>query len=93
MSQIDTDLNGAFQFSLPLNSGGEWRVIADWRGDSEYEPTKSQALTFQVIPEESESSKPDSTGKAEKTGGFLKKNTMIIGLIFLYIIIIRLYRS
>ncbi|MFC1716168.1 OmpL47-type beta-barrel domain-containing protein [Candidatus Poribacteria bacterium] len=93
VSQIDTNLSGAFQFDLPLTSGGEWRVIADWQGDSEYEPIKSQALTFQVIPEKTEISKTESTEKVGKAGKFLKKNTMIIGLIFLYVIAIRLYRS
>jgi len=87
-SQIDTDSQGAFQFALPLTSSGEWRVLANWRGDDEYEAAKSHALTFQVISEKS-----DSPKKSQKAGRFLKKNTMIIGLVFLYIIMIRLYRS
>ena len=93
VSQIDTDLSGAFQFGLPLTSGGEWRVIADWQGDSEYEPTRSQTLTFQVISEEGEGDKPGTTEKAGKAGGFLRRNTIIIGLVFLYVILIGLNRD
>ncbi len=88
VSQVDTDVSGAFQFNLPLTAGGEWKVHVNWLGDSEYEAAKSQMLRFQVISEKS-----DTTDKTGRAGRFLKKNTMIIGLVFLYVIIIRLYRS
>ena len=88
VSQVDTDANGAFQFALPLTATGEWKIYADWRGDGEYEAARSPILTFRVFSEKGEAL--DKTGK---TGRFLKKNTMIIGLVFLYVIIIRLYRN
>ena len=88
VSQIDTNLDGAFQFSLPLTTHGEWRVSADWKGNDEYEAVRSQALTFRAVSEKSDASDGD-----KKTSRFLKKNTMIIGLVFLYIIVIRLYRN
>jgi len=93
-SRIDTDVSGAFQFALPLTSGGKWRVLADWRGNSEYEPAQSQPLTFQVFSGKSD--KPDKVKTAKETkkaSRFLRKNTMIVGVVFLYIILIRLYRS
>ena len=88
VSQVDTDANGEFQFALPLTASGEWKIHANWRGNSEYESARSQTLAFRVFSEKGE--ELDKTGKA---GRFLKKNTMIIGLVFLYVIIIRLYRD
>jgi hypothetical protein len=92
VSRMDTDLSGAFEFSVPLTAEGQWKILADWQGDGEYEAAKSKVLTFQVISEESGI---DTSGgqTAQKAGKFLKKNTIIIGLIFLYILVIRLYRS
>lgn len=90
-SQIDTDPAGAFQLTMPLTSGGEWKVLADWQGDDEYTSAKSQVLTFKVISDkEEDSGRPSGANKAK---GFLKKNSLIIGLIFLYVIAIRLYRN
>jgi|GEM_PF-2028177 len=92
VSRIDTDLSGQFQLSVPLTSEGEWKILADWQGDSEYEAARSKVLTFQVVS--SEESSPDTSDRtAQKAGKFLKKNTMIIGILLLYILIIRLYRS
>jgi WD40 repeat protein len=94
ISRIDTDPNGEFQFTMPLNSEGEWKITADWAGNSEYEPTRSVALTLQVAPETSTLSDSPRAVKAVKgTSGFIRRNTMIIGVLFLYIVLIRLYKG
>ena len=103
-NQMDTTLSGRFEFSRQLTSAGEWRVLADWVGDSEYEPAKSEVLMFRAIsgdiPEGSEETVPvvspgqaQTSEAAQKAGNFLKKNVMIIGLLALYVVIIRLYKS
>ena len=92
VSRMDADLSGEFEFSVPLTSEGEWKILADWQGDNEYEAARSKVLTFQVISEKSGLDASDDR-TARKLPKFLKKNTMIIGVLFLYILIIRLYRS
>ena len=91
VSRMDTDFSGAFEFSVPLTSEGEWKIFADWQGDGEYKAAKSKVLTYRAIPEKKEPTASSRT--AQKTGKFLKKNTMIIGVVFFYILLIRLYRS
>jgi len=87
VSQIDTDPSGIFGVNMPLTSRGKWKIYAEWKGDSEYAAAKSKVITFQTVTEKTG---PD---KMEKTTSFLKKNTLIIGAVFLYIVIIRLYRG
>ena len=93
VSRMDADPDGAFESNTMLTSEGEWKIFADWGGDSEYEPARSKALTFQVVLEKSVPDTDTTDDTAKKAGRFLKRNTMIIGVLFLYILIIRLYRN
>ncbi len=97
-SRMDTSPNGDFEFNVSLTSGGEWKVFAEWQGDSKYEPAKSDILSLRAIPQEGdEADEPGAPSpaveKAQKAGTFVKRNTVIIGIVFLYILIVRLYRS
>jgi hypothetical protein len=97
-SLMDTSPAGDFEFTVSLTSGGEWKVFAEWKGDSEYEPAKSDILSLRAIPQEGdEADEPGAPSpaveKVQKAGTFVKRNTVIIGIIFLYILIVRLYRS
>ena len=87
VSRMDTDPKGAFEVSMPLTSSGEWKIHAEWKGDSEYAASKSKVVTLKTI------TKKTGPDKTEQVTSFLKKNTLIIGAIFLYVVIIRLYRS
>lgn len=90
-SKMDTDMNGVFQLSIPLNSDGQWKVFAEWAGDSEYGVIRSTVLAFQAIPEKTITLVSDSN--VRKAGEFLRKNVIIMGLLVAYVLIIRLYKS
>ncbi len=84
VSRMDTNPSGVFEVNVPLTSSGEWKIFAEWKGDSEYASARSKVFTLQTI------SKKTGPDKMERATNFLKKNTMIIGAIVLYIIIINI---
>jgi len=81
VSHTSTSPDGSFEFQLPLNSEGEWKILADWDGN------KSEPLKVQAV---SEKSKKDTSGRV---GGLFKKNKIIVGILFLYILILGLRRG
>jgi len=87
VSQIDSNLDGTFEFDVELTARGKWMVSARWSGDSSFEPARSKIIQIETIEKRTG---PSATKKATS---FLKKNTMIVGIVFLYVIIIRLYRN
>ncbi|MBD3183886.1 hypothetical protein GF312_16500 [Candidatus Poribacteria bacterium] len=91
VSLVDTSDKGIFSFRLPINSEGKWVVAAEWEGNSEFSRYVSSPIEFVVGTEDAKFLSDTKTG--QKAANFLKKNTIIIGLVVLYVIIIRLYKN
>lgn len=86
VSYVKTNLKGDFDLSVPISKEGEWRILATWDGNSEYEETISD--TIKIIASKEKVIKEHSN----ETKGFLSKKTVLIGVLAVYLVIIAIFR-
>ncbi len=86
VSYIKTNSKGNFDLTVPVSKEGEWRVLATWDGNEEYEPAIGD--TVKIIASTEKVSKAQSS----EPKGFLSKRTVLIGVFALYLMIIAIFR-
>ncbi len=87
VSYVKTSSKGDFSLNVPMSREGEWRILATWDGNEEYEPTISD--TIKIYAEKEKISKEQSKNE---TRGFLSRKTILIGVFALYLMIIAIFR-
>lgn len=86
ISYVKTNSKGDFDLNVPISKEGEWRVLAGWDGDEEYEAVISDTVKISAGTEKV------SKVQSNETKGFLSKKTVLIGVFALYLMIIAIFR-
>lgn len=86
VSYVKTNSKGDFSLSVPMSKEGEWRVLATYDGNEEYEPAISD--TIKIIASKEKVNKEQSS----ETKSFFSKKTALIGVFALYLMIIAIFR-
>ncbi|MGB9597002.1 MAG: hypothetical protein ACPL7B_12040, partial [Candidatus Poribacteria bacterium] len=91
VSQTYTDTKGKFEFSVLLDTAGQWKALTNWDGNDKYLPATSEILKINVKSD----TEPESKQEKEKTtiSTLFSNKSIIIGVLALYLLIIGLSRK
>ena len=91
VSQTYTDTKGKFEFSVLLDTAGQWKALTNWDGNEKYQPATSEILKINVKSND----EPETKQEKEKTAisSLFSSKSIIIGVLALYLLIIGLSRK
>ncbi len=91
VSQTYTDTKGKFEFSILLDTAGQWKALTNWDGNEKYQPVTSEILKINV-KSDAEPEVEQEKGKTSISSLFSSKS-IIIGVLAIYLLVIGLSRK
>jgi WD40 repeat protein len=88
VSQAYTDVKGNFDFSVILDTAGQWKAATNWDGNEKYQSAESNIMKINVISETEPVVKQE-----KKRSSLLGSKSIIIGVLAIYLLIIGLSRK